>query len=313
VECYGQRWGKETDQKIPTFYHLLDKDIVPSSLDLRFFSPMSVTTNLNAALVMNDFNDNEVVLQLKHSPNSNLRYFDCSWISDYPLESELIVCGGLGTATICNIHDLCAGMRFDYHVMAMEIFMAAISRMPIRTLDENSMYKVAAALNSLMMLRFQQSQQETDEKEDDSKTDEEPFINAAFSAMCDSISYAQVSLTDVKECELLAGGALMDKKEGILQFKVLCRILPNCRRFFVCLRGLDADESSRVLFSKKFTKFLSKIGDDATSKLEAITFGVEADAKLTANLSTFEDTKWIATAEAVGDQCFVKFQKSSGK
>ena len=28
VECYGQRWGKETDRKIPTFYHLLDKGMM---------------------------------------------------------------------------------------------------------------------------------------------------------------------------------------------------------------------------------------------------------------------------------------------
>jgi len=308
VECYGQTWGKEEDGITPTFYHLLDKDIVPSSLDLRFFSPMSVTTKLNAALVMNNFNENEVVLQLKHSPNSNLKYFDCSWISEYPLESEHIVCGGLGTATICNIYDLCAGMRFDYHVMAMDLFMAAISRLPIRDIDDQSMNMIAAALSSMMQAQFQQTQRAMNEdEEDDSKSEGEPFIDASFGAMCNVIRYAQLSLSDIKGSPLLSK-IFYQGKHGMIKFSTLCGILPNCRRYFVCLRGVDANETEKVLYSEKLIKYLTKTSDGAAGAIQGITFGVEANIKI--DLSKFADCGWTASDAPVGGLRFVKLQRN---
>jgi len=308
VECYGTRWGSEEDGNTPTFYHLLDKDIVPSSLDMRFFSPLSVTTKLNAALVLNDFNENEVVLQLKCAPNSNLRYFDCSWISEYPLEGEHIACGGLGTATICNIYDLCAGIRYDYHVVAMKLFMAVISGGMIPKVSDTDLDLVAQAISSMMndqTMKVQRQQGGGGDDVDDSKSDDSAFINDTFGAMCNVTRYVQLNLVDIKESELLSN---MLYGGNMVQLRNLCGVLPNCRRYFVSLKGIDAEETQGVLYNAKFIKNMTKMKFPET--VESITF--EVDGKMKIDLSKYAECGWTASTASVGGEQFLKLQKNIG-
>jgi len=268
---------------------------------------LSVTTKLNTALVLNDFDDSEVVLQLRCGADCNLKYFDCSWISDYPLESEHILCGGLGTALMANAYDLSNGLRFDHHVLAMDLFIAAISGKPLPNLDPRSMDKVAAALGEMMGAQFKRTQQGADDV-DDSK-EPEPFMNAAFAAMCDSTYYGQLHLAEIKRVELFKD--LYKAKDGMIRFATLCAMLPNCSRFFVSLRAVDEEETARILFSEKLIKFLTKTSGDAPSKLKGITFEVGSEVKV--DLTKCKGSGWTASSTKVGGDAFsVKLQRDGG-
>jgi len=268
---------------------------------------LSVTTKLNTALVLNDFDDSEVVLQLRCGRDCNLRYFDCSWLSDYPLESEHIICGGLGTALIANVYDLCAGLRFDHHLLAINLFVAAISAKPLPKLDEKAMVEVAPALGAMMGAQFKRAQQGPDDAEDSKEP--EPFMNAAFAAMCDLTYYGQLNLAEMKTVEIFKD--LYQEKHGNIKFATLCGLLPNCSRFHVSLRGVDKEEAARILFSEKLIKFLTKTSGDAPSKLRGITFEVEAGVKIDVNAC--KGSGWTATStKVVGDAFTVKLQRDGG-
>jgi len=247
------------------------------------------------------------VLQLKCTPNSNLKYFDCSWFSEYPLEGEHIVCGGLGTATICNIYDLCAGMRYDDNVMAMKSFKAAISKKAIPKLDEESMYRVASVLSEMMTHQYKRNHGKNGSKEEESKSDDASFINTSFAAMCSAICYAELSLEDINGSERMKG-ALLDE-EGMIRFYVLSRVLPNCSRYFVDGGKMDAMQTEKTLFDGKLTKFLTKVSD-GSSIVESITFAV--NGKIKVNVSKFNNPRWTAECVPIGTLQFVTIRKNGG-
>jgi len=268
---------------------------------------LSVTTKLNTALVLNDFDDSEVVLQLRCGRDCNLRYFDCSWLSDYPLESEHIICGGLGTALIANVYDLCAGLRFDHHLLAINLFVAAISAKPLPNVHPDAAGQVALALSSMMKAHL--SQQAADDPDADSKEDDDEgnsFIDDTFSAICSVTHYAQIHLVEIKTSDILTG-ALYKEEDAVIRLDTLRRMLPNCSRFHVSLRGVDKEEAARILFSEKLIKFLTKTSGDAPSKLRGITFEVDPEIKVDAK--HFAQSGWTVTCAMVDDLQFVKLQR----
>merc|ERR1719361_864012 len=96
--------------------------------------------------------------------------------------------------------------------------------------------------------------------------DDNSFVNDTFSAMCNVTRYVQLNLTDIKKSDLLTH-MFYKEKHAMVNFKNLCPFLPNCNRFFVSLRGVEVDETRRVLSSEKLVKFLVEISDDADSNV----------------------------------------------
>eukprot|EP01084_Bolivina_argentea_P215261 365455_1 len=156
VECFGE--SMNNDKKL---YHIIDESICLSSLNTRFYSTTSMTTSLNAAFIFNDSKANEIILELNSSNSSNLKYFDCSILSDYPHEFEHIVCGGMGTLQIVNIYDLYISSSYNYYIQAIKILIAAIENRvkEVTCFDnENEMKNVEMALNELINIKCKQDQ-----------------------------------------------------------------------------------------------------------------------------------------------------------
>eukprot|EP01084_Bolivina_argentea_P238879 401363_1 len=239
VECYGQ-------SKAVTLYHLVDKKIALASLNARFFSPTSVTTSLNAALVLNDFNCDEVVVQLDCYRNgSSLKYFNCSMLSDYPNEHENILCGGLGCVAVTNIYDLCLSSNYEYHVQAMAMLMNAVNGRAIPTADKETIQKVGVALNALMQKRF---------KKKDAK--EATYVHQMFEEMCNATAYAELNVKLILSSELMK--FVLCNKNGSMRLDVLSNIFTNIKRYRIDLSGVDQDTQNNLIFNDKLIQFLAK-------------------------------------------------------
>eukprot|EP01083_Nonionella_stella_P030273 83009_1 len=74
-----------TKSKIPIFYHGISELLIFSSFITIFNAPTSTTTQLSAATVFADTNGAILELTKYHG---SLKYFNCSWLSNYANEDE---------------------------------------------------------------------------------------------------------------------------------------------------------------------------------------------------------------------------------
>merc|ERR1719300_449419 len=147
-----------------------------------------------------------------------------------------------------------------------------------------------------------QRQQGGGDDVDDSKSDDSAFINDTFGAMCNVTRYVQLNLVDIKKSEFLSG---MLYGGNMINLRTLGGVLPNCRRYFVSLKGIDAEETQGVLYNAKFIKNMTKMKFGEI--METITFGV--DGKMKIDLSKYAECGWTASTASVGGEQFVKLQK----
>ena len=291
VECYGTKYGssinnnkKSTSSKpninesksnendncieSPIFYHLVDKSIHPSSLNTRFFSPASVTTSLNAAFILNNFNDNEIIYQLNCYENSNLRYFNCSWLSDYPNEYEHIICGGLGCQTISNIYDLNQCSNYEYYILAISMLINTIkSKQVSSNYDEKTIQNIAAALNRMMQNRNKRENDDEKNNNNDNNNNNnvifENYPDGMFEEICKNTRYAQININYVLSSELMK--AVLCKKDSI-RFDVLNTIFPNINRYLIILNDINKEKQENIIFNNKIIKFLKNVNENKENK-----------------------------------------------
>eukprot|EP00484_Ammonia_sp_Unknown_P029515 CAMPEP_0197037226 /NCGR_PEP_ID=MMETSP1384-20130603/14486_1 /TAXON_ID=29189 /ORGANISM="Ammonia sp." /LENGTH=1380 /DNA_ID=CAMNT_0042467497 /DNA_START=42 /DNA_END=4184 /DNA_ORIENTATION=+ len=235
----------------PTFYHLVDKSIYPSSLNTRFFSPTSVTTSLNTAFILNDFNENEVVFELNCYPNSNLKYFNCSWLSDYPNEYEHIICGGLGCQTMVNVYDFCHSYNYRRYITAMAMLINTVSGKVVASYDAQEFALIGAALNSLMQSRIQLV---TANQADNNV--HKKYVDGIFEKVCNDIRYIQINMQFLLDSPLMKA-AFAGK--GKIAFDVLSMLFPNVARYCVTLQGVPHDQKADIIFNNVTVKFLQAV------------------------------------------------------
>merc|ERR1712228_824126 len=272
VECYGTKYSADS----PIFYHLADKEIVPCSLNVRFLSPTSVTTSLNAAFILNDFEPNEVVLELIGSSNSNLRYFNCSFLSDFPNEHEYLICGGLGCQTIANVYDFCAAQNYFYYIKGIEMLMNTMQNKKIQNYDDESIQKIAVALNALMQKRIAIVRGDKVKDEDDEKEEnDDAYSHNMFAAMCESLQFAQINMAELLSSRLMKS-ALCNNQWNSIVFDVLSLLFPNICGYFIDFKDVKEENVKMdIVFNEWLIKMLSEINDNKKyecAKVKSIKF-----------------------------------------
>ena len=244
VECYGNKYSLSSS---PTFYHLVDKSIHPSSLNTRFFSPTSVTTSLNATFILNNFNDNEIIYQLNCYQNSNLRYFNCSLLSDFPNEYEHIICGGLGCQTITNIYDLNQCINYQYYILAISMFIDTIQSKQISSnYDQKTILKIVASLNRII------------QNKRESKVIFENYVEEMFEQMCKNMRYAQININYVLSSSLMK--AVLFQNDNFC-FDILNTMFPNINRYLIILNNINTDKQANIIFNDNIIKFLKNLNE----------------------------------------------------
>eukprot|EP01084_Bolivina_argentea_P118385 210067_1 len=255
VECYGEI---STNKNQMTFYHLVDKSIPSSSLHTRFFSPTSVTTSLNTAFILNDFNDNEIIFELKCNQQSNLKYFNCSFLSDFPNEHEYIICGGLGTAKITNIYDLCLSQNYIYYIKAIEILFNIMNNQKPNDdkYDNNTMQKIGKCLNSLMQIRYKINKDKNVNVNDIINNEENTYIHNMFNQICNNIDYAQINLNYVLLSPLMKA-VLLNNRNNSIRFDVLTSIFTNIQKYYIILKDIKININD-IIFNENIIKFIQQ-------------------------------------------------------
>eukprot|EP01083_Nonionella_stella_P092461 258869_1 len=110
-----EKWKPYSDIGIKkvyqTFYHGIDAEMLFVATIGRLCSPTSTTIAINVAL--NFTRSSGLCLTLKrYSYDSHLRYFDCSWCSDYKNEEEMLFVGGCEAIKFNTIIN--TKLRLDY-------------------------------------------------------------------------------------------------------------------------------------------------------------------------------------------------------
>eukprot|EP01084_Bolivina_argentea_P092294 166067_1 len=96
IELHGTR---TCNGDIHQFYHGISKQLMFDSLYPSVYGPLSTTSEF--AVAVNFANTSGLILTFYS--NDWLQYFDCSWISDFANERELLFIGGIKPILISNI------------------------------------------------------------------------------------------------------------------------------------------------------------------------------------------------------------------
>ena len=123
VECFGQSVGDNV------FYHGLLGSFNLQSIEARFFIPTSMTTSISVISYHchNPMKDNKyrdgLILGLTGSDSmkEDVRYFNCSFLSDFTNESEVIVLGGRHTMRFHSIYDMKRLHDYKYSLAAIRM------------------------------------------------------------------------------------------------------------------------------------------------------------------------------------------------
>ena len=118
VECFGQ----SPEERM--FYHGLLGSYFLHSVQGRFLMPTSMTCELSVmAYYCSQLNlerySQGLILGLSAAPHSDLKYFDCKFLSDFSNESEVIFLGGKSRLHFDAIYDLKSLRNYQYYLAAI--------------------------------------------------------------------------------------------------------------------------------------------------------------------------------------------------
>eukprot|EP01084_Bolivina_argentea_P145190 254539_1 len=115
IECFGDNIDGNK-----LFYHCVLGAFELHSLDARFFVPTSMTQQLSVITYYCSQYSDGLILGLT-AIHSDLKYLNCSFLSDFTNELEVIFLGGKNTLRFCAIYDLSKMHNYQYYLSAIEM------------------------------------------------------------------------------------------------------------------------------------------------------------------------------------------------
>eukprot|EP01084_Bolivina_argentea_P088960 160616_1 len=118
VEVFGQ---SVTNSKIKTFYHGIST-LIFSEFIANFCTPTSTTSSIVIAANFATVNDNDskgMILSLTDYNNNHVPYFNCSFISKFGHEKEMLFFGGWAPLKLSNISLIENNINLKYWIKSL--------------------------------------------------------------------------------------------------------------------------------------------------------------------------------------------------
>lgn len=142
VEIYGHEVGVEGDQSL-SYYHLIDSRYLFKTPFCKFNGPMSMTNDLSVAL-MYCTKGSTLCLNLQKQEAVGGYGFECNWISEYPMESEVLFIGGAYYQQIWSLIDVDLSENYKLYLNAMSALLSIFrGHRPTRKLADSMKVEVA--------------------------------------------------------------------------------------------------------------------------------------------------------------------------
>eukprot|EP01083_Nonionella_stella_P300997 1030386_1 len=113
VELYGIAMKERPGIKL---YHGLKCELVFDCINCKFCAPTSMTTSWSVA---QSFSQGFGLILALTMYDSDLRFFDVSWLSNYPTEEERLFIGGNGFIQLSNVILVRLGHNYEHYISAI--------------------------------------------------------------------------------------------------------------------------------------------------------------------------------------------------
>ena len=153
VQCFGNIVNKSKIDK----YFIITKEQYFDKFMLNFNRPCSMTTNLNISTLYCP--DNGIILEMKKTNfyiGELLRYFDCSLISSFSLESEKLFIGGSQSLQLISIRSLKMNKIYKHFIIPFKYFQKIIDGKDILQMIWDNDYLIISNLISSKIINKKQ-------------------------------------------------------------------------------------------------------------------------------------------------------------
>eukprot|EP01083_Nonionella_stella_P007953 22899_1 len=153
VELYGITMRDHRSIKL---YHGIDCELVFESIYCRFCAPTSMSTKRSVAQFFSP--NNGLILQLTIY-DFDLHFFDVSWLSNHPRESERLFIGGHSAMRINSIALSRLGHNYKHYMAAIGIIQNMFDARAINSIDQD--YKIPNrtinVIKNLFFIKYRQA------------------------------------------------------------------------------------------------------------------------------------------------------------
>eukprot|EP01083_Nonionella_stella_P281858 959275_1 len=289
VECWGTQL---IDQKLQVFYTTFNAtSSCFSDMELMFCAPTSCTPHLEIATVYSE----GIMLELCPR-NYSLKLFNCSFVSSFAMEEEILFCGGRKALDIHSMIYVKQNENYRVFVKAIAVF----NRLMNDALKppKSEMFKVANMdyfiVHCLVRHRLKVQGYENTFPQ---------YVNDTFDRCCAAKTSVQMSLMNIMT--YYAGFRLVymsSQCDNLVSFDKMSRLFPNCDEMIVNMTGHVAITSNYLMAMMDNVSGMDDIGVKL-SKIELSHIELQCDDKEVEKYRClFKKNKWNLTIQQSQNQ-----------